>query len=98
MLGNDASATLCFARVLDIEDPKDILIHILLQRGRTVTNEQMEAVLAAFGQRSERDKAGTPLWLTLAASLAATWKSRDTAPSIPTSVRELIIKLFDQLT
>jgi len=84
-----------FAMVQDIKDPESIVGHLLSLQGRTITAEQMTVVLDAFHKRSEEDMAGTPLWLTLVVHLAATWHSYDTAPTIPTSVRGLIINLFE---
>eukprot|EP00961_Rhodomonas_salina_P089460 1203151-Rhodomonas_salina.1 len=66
-------------------------------QGRTLTAEQIQAVLDAFRARTPDDKAGTPLWLTLVAHLAATWHSYDSPPAVPSSVRVLIVALFKQL-
>eukprot|EP00961_Rhodomonas_salina_P293997 3934182-Rhodomonas_salina.1 len=41
--------------------------------------------------------AGTPLWLTLVAHKAAKWRSDTRPPAIPSSVRELIVELFEDL-
>ena len=94
VLENDAS----FSKVEDIQDPKEVILHLLSLQGRTITDQQMEAVLKAFRARSENDMAGTPLWLTLVAQWAASWHSYDEPPQdIPASVRGLILQLFEHL-
>ena len=87
----------CFAKVEDITDPKEVVLHLLRLQGRTVTETQMEAILKAFHDRSPDDAAGTPLWLTLVAHMAAKWRSYDTPPEVDKSVRGIIIALFKRM-
>ena len=56
-------------KVETISDHEQVLKHLLKRLGRRVTEEQMEAVSAAFTMRSEEDAAGTPLWLTIVAQV-----------------------------
>lgn len=77
---------------LQTPDAAVLLAQWLGANGRTLTTQQRDSVLAAF------EREGRPLWLRLAVEDCRHWRSDQPAISLPTSLDDLIGRLYRRLS
>ena len=85
-----------FVQVEQLKDIPVLLQHLLRLKGRCVTSNQMNELVAALGKAE--NKAQTPLMATLLAHQASGWKSCEVPHgSLASSVRAIIEQFFENL-
>jgi len=81
--------------LVDTADNELLLVHLMKLKGRCATSKQIKAIINAVMQAD--NKAQTPLMITMLAHKASRWQSSNTAPELPTSVRDIVKDFFETL-